>query len=101
MNPPPISFEFFPPNTPVGAGKVKGVVTDPESLATLPVRSASRPEVSARLEDVARIERARAPATQYSSTDGREAISLAINKKAGSNTLELVDHLRRYARSSG
>jgi multidrug efflux pump subunit AcrB len=45
---------------------------------------------------VARIERARAPATQYSSTDGRDAISLAINKKAGSNTLELVDRLRAF-----
>jgi multidrug efflux pump subunit AcrB len=60
------------------------VVTDPESLATLPVMSASRPGVSARLDEVARIERARAPATQYSSSDGRDAISLAINKKAGS-----------------
>ncbi|HCZ15150.1 MAG TPA: AcrB/AcrD/AcrF family protein [Candidatus Accumulibacter sp.] len=73
---------------------VKGVFTDPESLATLPVRSASRPELSARLDEVARIERARAPATQYASTDGRDAISLSINKKAGSNTLELVDRLR-------
>jgi multidrug efflux pump subunit AcrB len=75
---------------------IKGVLTDPESLATLPVMSSSRPGVSARLDEVARIERARAPATQYSSTDGRDAISLAINKKAGSNTLELVDRLRSF-----
>jgi multidrug efflux pump subunit AcrB len=67
-----------------------------ESLATLPVLSASRPGVSARLEEVARIERARAPATQYAASDGREAISLAINKKAGANTLELVDRLRTF-----
>lgn len=75
---------------------IKGVLTDPESLATLPVMSSSRPGISARLDEVARIERARAPATQYSSTDGRDAISLAINKKAGSNTLELVDRLRSF-----
>ncbi len=75
---------------------VKGVFTDPESLATLPVRSTSRPEISARLDELARIERARAPATQYASTDGRDAVSLSINKKAGSNTLELVDRLRRF-----
>ena len=78
---------------------VQGVVTDPQSLATLPILSASRPGVSARLEDVARIERARAPATQYAASDGREAISLAISKKAGANTLELVDRLRTFIAS--
>ncbi len=75
---------------------VKGVVTDPQSLATLPVVSPTRPGVSARLEDVARIERARAPATQYATTDGRAAISLAINKKGGANTLQLVERLQGF-----
>ncbi|MEF8698610.1 MAG: efflux RND transporter permease subunit [Candidatus Accumulibacter sp. UW20] len=75
---------------------VKGVVTEPQALATLPLMSSSRPGVSARLEEVARIERARAPAIQYAASDGREAISLAINKKAGANTLQLVDRLRGF-----
>jgi multidrug efflux pump subunit AcrB len=75
---------------------VKGVVTEPQALATLPLMSSSRPGVSARLEEVARIERARAPASQYAASDGREAISLAINKKAGANTLQLVDRLRGF-----
>ncbi|HEX5737788.1 MAG TPA: efflux RND transporter permease subunit [Hydrogenophaga sp.] len=75
---------------------VKGVVTDPQALANLPVMSSSRPGVSARLGEVARIERARAPASQLASTDGREAISLAITKKTRTNTLELVDQLKEF-----
>ncbi|MEZ5647303.1 MAG: efflux RND transporter permease subunit [Burkholderiaceae bacterium] len=75
---------------------VKGVMTDPGLLARLPVTSAMRPGVSAELGDVARIERARAPASQYASMDGRHAVSLAITKKSGTNTLELVDRLKAY-----
>ena len=75
---------------------VKGVPTDPAQLADLPVVSATRPGVSARLGEVARIERARAPATQYAASDGRPAISLAVTKKSRTNTLELVDRLKGY-----
>lgn len=75
---------------------VKGVFSEPQSLATLPVFSATRPGVSARLAEVARIEGARAPATQYASTDGRAAISLAIYKKARANTLDLVERLQGF-----
>ena len=75
---------------------VKGVLTDPQSLENLPVTSASRPGASARLGDVARIERARAPAAQYAATEGQSAISLAVTKKSGTNTLELVDRLKSY-----
>ncbi len=73
---------------------VKGVLIDPQLLADLPVISATRPGVSARLGEVARIERARAPATQYASSDGRPAVSLAVTKKSRTNTLELVETLR-------
>ena len=78
------------------AVSLKGVVTDPSALATLPVSSASRPGVSARLGDVARIERSRAPASQYASSDGQPAISMAVTKKSGTNTLELIDRIRHY-----
>ncbi len=78
------------------AVSLKGVVTDPSQLLTLPVTSVSRPGVSARLGDVARIERARAPASQYASSNGQPAISMAVTKKSGTNTLELIDRIRAY-----
>ncbi|MDO9031875.1 MAG: efflux RND transporter permease subunit [Hydrogenophaga sp.] len=75
---------------------VKGVMTDPQALEGLPVTSAQRPGVAARLGEVARIERARAPAAQYAAADGQSAISLAVTKKSGTNTLVLVDVLKTY-----
>ena len=42
---------------------LQGVLTDPQGLATLPVVSAQRPGAGARLGELARIERARAPAS--------------------------------------
>ncbi|MDR7148769.1 multidrug efflux pump subunit AcrB [Hydrogenophaga palleronii] len=75
---------------------VKGVVTDPQALANLPVMSSGRPGVSARLGEVARIERARAPASQLAATEGRDGISMAITKKTRTNTLELVDQLKAF-----
>ena len=78
------------------AVSLKGVVTEPGELATLPVTSPSRPGVSARLGDVARIERSRAPASQYASSDGQPSISMAVTKKSQTNTLELIDRIREY-----
>ena len=75
---------------------LRGVSIDPAGLATLPVTSASRPGAGARLGEVARIEQARAPASQYASSDGRPAISMAVTKKAGVNTLEMIDRIRAY-----
>lgn len=74
----------------------QGISVQPEDLAALPVMSRSRSGVSTRLGDVARIERARAPANQYASMDGRPAISLAVTKKAGTHTIALVERLRAY-----
>ena len=78
---------------------VKGVLTDPQALEGLPVMSAMRAGLSARLGEVARIERARAPAAQYAAADGQNAVSLAVTKKSGTNTLELVDRLKAYMNS--
>ncbi len=75
----------------------KGVATDPERLAGLPVTTALRRTASARLADVARIERAREPNGQYASLDGRPAIAMSVTKKAGVNTLTLVEALQDFA----
>ena len=74
---------------------LKGVLTNPQALESLPVTSA-RAGLSARLGEVARIERARAPAEQYAAANGQSAVSLAVTKKSGTNTLELVDRLKAY-----
>lgn len=75
---------------------VQGVTTDPNALANWPVLSGSRPGVSARLQDVARIEQARAKASQYAATEGLPAIYMSVTKKSGTNTLELVQRLKDY-----
>ena len=75
---------------------LQGIETDPQALAQLPIFSSVRPGQSVRLGDVARIERARAPATQLAATEGRSAISMAVTKKSGINTLNLVGELNAY-----
>lgn len=75
---------------------ITGISTDPAALGQLPIFSSIRPGQSVRLGDVARIERTRAPASQLASTDGRAAISLALTKKSGINTLTLVGDIRSY-----
>ena len=78
---------------------VVGVSSDPQMLARIPVFSSVRPGTSVRLGDVARIERARAPAAQYASMDGAPAVSLSVTKKSRTNTLELVERLQAYITS--
>ena len=75
---------------------IDGISTTPETLAQLPIFSSIRPGQSVRLGDVARIERQRAPASQLAATDGRAAISLALTKKTGINTLNLVEDIRAF-----
>jgi multidrug efflux pump subunit AcrB len=75
---------------------VTGVTLDPQQLEGVPVQAAGRPGVSARLSEVARIERTRATAANYATSDGRPALLFAVTKKARVNTLELVDRLNDY-----
>ena len=75
---------------------VQGISSDPNVLANWPVLSSQRPGVSARLQDVARIEQARAKASQYAATEGMPAIYMSVTKKSGTNTLELVQRLKDY-----
>ena len=76
--------------------RVKGLSTDPQALENIPVTAQNRPGVSARLGDVARIERARAQATQYASADGQSAVVMSITKKSATNTLELIQRVNDY-----
>jgi len=75
---------------------VSGVTLDPQQLAGLPVVSATQPRVSARLGEVARIERARGKPSQLASMDGQPTISLALTKKARTHTLALLETIRAY-----
>lgn len=75
---------------------VQGISSDPNVLANWPVLSSQRPGVSARLQDVARIEQARAKASQYAAIEGMPAIYMSVTKKSGTNTLELVQRLKDY-----
>lgn len=75
---------------------VQGISSDPNVLANWPVLSSQRPGVSARLQDVARIEQARAKASQYAATEDMPAIYMSVTKKSGTNTLELVQRLKDY-----
>lgn len=75
---------------------VTGVTLDPQQLEGVPVQATGRPGVTARLSEVARIERARATATNYATSDGRPALLFAVTKKSGVNTLQLVERLKDY-----
>jgi multidrug efflux pump subunit AcrB len=75
---------------------VTGVTLDPQQLEDVPVMATARPGVTARLADVARIERTRATAVNYATSDGRPALLFAVTKKARVNTLDLVDRLKGY-----
>lgn len=75
---------------------VTGVTLDPQQLEGVPVQATGRPGVTARLSELARIERARATATNYATSDGRPALLFAVTKKSGVNTLQLVERLKDY-----
>jgi len=75
---------------------LRGVLTDPQALSGLPVVSAMRPNNSALLGEVARIEWTRAPASQLASSDGQPSINMNLTKKAGTNTLQLIDRINAY-----
>ncbi len=75
---------------------LRGVLTDPQAMEGLPVVSSMRPAHSALLGEVARIEWTRAPASQLASSDGRPSINMNLTKKAGTNTLQLIDRINDY-----
>ncbi len=74
---------------------VQGIRTDAEGLAEVPMVRQGQ-TLGTRLRDVARVEQARSRPSQLASTDGRPAVNLAVTKKAGVNTLNLVQRIRDY-----
>jgi len=70
-----------------------GADSDPDYLAGLPVVTAQG-EVP--LGSLAVVERGREKANQLVRFQGRPAVLLAVNKKAGSNLLELVERVKDY-----
>ncbi|MFT5656907.1 MAG: multidrug efflux pump subunit AcrB [Gammaproteobacteria bacterium] len=73
--------------------RLSGTSASPEHLASLPVVQA-RGEVL--LGDIADVTRSRESASQLVSYQGRPAVMLSITKKAGANTLELVERVNTF-----
>lgn len=76
--------------------RVEGTTADPEKLAQFNIVSKKGSQQPIRLSDVAEISRGREKATQLVSFNGRPAVSLAITKVSGINTINLVERLNQY-----
>ena len=75
--------------------RIIGQDPDPAYVAGLTI-ALPRAGTRIALEDVARVERARATPRHLASADGRPAVLLSVTKKAYTNTLELVELIRGY-----
>ncbi len=73
--------------------RVKGKSTDPRKLAALPLNG-RKPEV--RLGELASLHRGVEEARHLVRYHGKPAVMLAITKKAGVNTLDLVERLKTF-----
>lgn len=76
--------------------RVVGAEADPNLLARVPVASRTRVAPGVTIDDVARVTRTGAKATQLTSAEGRPAVSLAVTKKSYTNTLQLVARINEY-----
>lgn len=74
--------------------RLAGQTVDPEQIARIPV--INRAGVSALVGELATIERARSDADQLTRVDNQPAVTLSINKKSQTNTLELVERVNDY-----
>ena len=70
-----------------------GISSDPEYLATLPVRGAGG---ELRIGDIAEVRRAREKARVRVSYEGRPAISFGVTKQRDANVIDLVDRVSAY-----
>jgi len=75
--------------------RVIGQDADPDYLAGLTL-AVPRSGARVALEEVARVERARAMPRHLTSANGRPAVLLSVTKKAYTNTLELVEQIHGY-----
>ncbi|CAI08351.1 efflux RND transporter permease subunit [Aromatoleum aromaticum] len=74
--------------------RLEGKTPDPEVLAQAAVVT---PDGRVALGEVARVARGHERTGQLVSYNGQPAVMMSITKQAGSNTLELVDRLKRFA----
>ncbi|MCK0507076.1 efflux RND transporter permease subunit [Aromatoleum anaerobium] len=74
--------------------RLEGKTPDPEVLAQTAIVT---PEGRIALGEVARVARGHERTGQLVSYNGQPAVMMSITKQAGSNTLELVDRLKRFA----
>lgn len=73
--------------------RLEGTSASPDYLASLPV---VRAQGEVLLGDIADVVRSRESASQLVSYNGQPAVMLSITKKAGANTLELVELINQF-----
>lgn len=76
--------------------RVIGQTSDPDQLARIQVIPSAHPDARVPLSSVAEVSRAREKPTQLVSKDGQPAVLLAVSKRSGANTLELVARINDY-----
>lgn len=75
--------------------RAEGRSIDPALLADLTLRASAQGEV-VRFDEVARLRLGSSVPEQLVSFEGRPAVMLSVTKRAGSNTLELIEELNDY-----
>ncbi|MBU0604299.1 MAG: efflux RND transporter permease subunit [Gammaproteobacteria bacterium] len=76
--------------------RVVGQDADPGWLADIGVAPQARPGDMVKLDNVARVVRARARPTQLVSSGERPGVLFSVSKKAGVNTLDLIGRINDY-----
>jgi multidrug efflux pump subunit AcrB len=76
--------------------RVVGQDADPAWLADVGIAAAGRAGAMVKLDEVATVERARARASQKVSSDGQAGVLFSVSKKAGVNTLSMVERISGY-----
>lgn len=74
--------------------RLSGQSTDLDKIASIPITN--RSGASALVGDVAVVERTRSDIDQITRVDGQPAVTLSINKKSQTNTLDLVARINDY-----
>ncbi|MFK7964632.1 MAG: efflux RND transporter permease subunit [Burkholderiaceae bacterium] len=74
--------------------RLSGQSTDLDQIANIPITS--RSGASSLVGDVALVERTRSDIEQITRVDGQPAVTLSINKKSKTNTLDLVARINDY-----
>ncbi|MGH1359041.1 MAG: efflux RND transporter permease subunit [Burkholderiaceae bacterium] len=78
--------------------RLAGQTANPEEIARIPVFN--RAGVSALVGEVATVERSRSDAEQVTRVDSLPTVTLSVNKRSQTNTIELVGRIRAYIEKS-